>query len=173
MQKLLNLFLCGLLVIGTALSFAACRTDHKKTETTSTVSLPEGTHEKGESVEELGTVSILRQYIEKTGNDAAKPDEGKVYLLLEFRIDNTTDAEMPVSTLLSFTGQADGQPVSPSTKALLDRGSHSTLDGTIPVGGGMVGVVGFEVSQDWKVFQVDFRPDAMQSEAISFAVRKV
>lgn len=173
MKRFVNLFLCVLLAVGVALSAAGCGGDGAADSSSGTVSLPEGAHAKGETVEELGTVAVLKQYIEKAGSGDAKPAEGNVYLLLEFRIDNTTDSDMPVSTLLSFTGEVDGQTVKPSTQALRDRDAHSTLDGTIPAGGGIVGVVGFEVPKDWKLFQVHFYPQATKPDAISFAVQKV
>ena len=172
MKRFINLLLCGLLILGTALSAGGCGGGDEGASSDVLASLPEGTHARGETVEEQGTVTILKQYIEKTGSDAVQPAEGNVYLLLEFRIDNTTDGDMPVSTLLSFTGEVDGQQVKPSTQAVRDRDTHSTLDGTIPAGGGMVGVVGFEVPRDWKLFQVHFYPDAMKSDFISFAVQK-
>ncbi len=169
MKIIWTLMLCVLLVLGAA---GCGGEDTPSTSSQVVASLPEGTYGMGESAEELDTRVILRQYVEEAGSDTAQPAEGNVFLLLEFRIDNLRDAELPISTLLSFEGKVDGQAVSPSTDALSARGSHSTLNGTVPVDGGIVGVVGFEVPQDWQVFQVDFHPEVTKSDCISFAVAK-
>lgn len=169
MKVVWTLLLCVLLALGAA----GCEGEDTAPASSQTVvSLPEGTYGIGESVEELDTRITLRQYVEETGSDTAQPAEGNVFLLLEFRIDNLRDAELPISTQLSFAGTVDGQAVSPSTDALSARGSHSTLNGTVPVDGGIVGVVGFEVPKDWQVFQVDFHPEVTKSDCISFSVAK-
>ncbi|HIZ83705.1 MAG TPA: DUF4352 domain-containing protein [Firmicutes bacterium] len=169
MKIIWTLMLCVLLALGAT---GCGGGDTPPTSSQVVVSLPEGTYGMGESAEELDTRVTLRQYVEEAGSDTAQPAEGHIFLLLEFRIDNLRDTELPVSTLLSFEGRVDGQAVSPSTDALSARGSHSTLNGTVPVDGGIVGVVGFEVPQDWQVFQVDFHPEVTKSDCISFAVAK-
>ena len=167
MKKILVFLLSGLL----AISAAACA-PKADGATSSGYSFAEGTYLKGETAEAAGCTAVLKQYIQKAGTDTAQPEVGKVFLLLEFRIDNLTDAEMPVSTQLSFKGRADGETAAVSTKALQTRGSYSTLDGTVPAGGATTGVVGFEVPEDWKVFEVDFYPDAMKADALCFGLEK-
>lgn len=169
MRKFMALLLCAVLAFGAAGCKGGGDADPSSSQATV---LPEGTHPVEESVEELGTVTVLRQYIESQGTDNTVPDEGNVFLLCEFRIENTTDEDMHISTTLCFTGYADGVEVAPSIKALEARGAHSTLDSSMKAGQTMLGVVGFEVPADWKVFQVDFQPDAMRSDAISFAFAK-
>lgn len=169
MHKFWTVILCVILALGVA---GCTGNGEMESSSSDTAVLPEGVYEMEEAAEQLGTVTALRQYYESEGENGVQPQEGNVFLLCEFRIENTTEEDISVSTQLCFTGKVDGKEVSPSSEALLARGAHSSLDSTMKAGQTLLGVVGFEVPMDWKVLQVDFKPDILKPDVISFAVTK-
>lgn len=109
---------------------------------------------------------------ESTGSEYNKPTEGNVFLLCEFTIENNSDSELNISSLMCFNGYIDAFAVSLSIPALIENTEKPQLDGTIAAGKKMNGMVGFEVTKDWKVAEIIFKPDVFSGKEITFKTTK-
>ena len=122
----------------------------------------------GETVKLGDIVVSLVEVAESKGSKYNKPTDGNVYLLCEFEITNNSDAELSVSSMLSFDAYCDDYACSQSISALLEKGNKAQLDGTVAVGKKMKGVIGYEVAKDWKSLEVRYTPDILSSQEIVF-----
>ena len=122
----------------------------------------------GETVKLGDIVVSLVEVAESKGSKYNKPTDGNVYLLCEFEITNNSDAELSVSSMLSFDAYCDDYACSQSISALLEKGNKAQLDGTVAVGKKMKGVIGYEVAKDWKSLEIRYTPDILSSQEIVF-----
>ncbi len=106
------------------------------------------------------------------GSEYTKPEEGKVYTLLEFEITNKSNEDVAVSSMLSFDCYVDAYQTSISLSALMNKGDAEQLDGTVAAGKKMKGVVGYEIDEGWKTISISFQPDAFGSDKATFTVNK-
>lgn len=132
----------------------------------------ETTYGKGETAEIDGVKVTLLDVTESTGSEYLKPEEGNVFLLCEFEIDNQTSDEVAVSTALSFECYVDDVKTTLSISALSNKGDKEQLDGTVAAGKKMIGVVGYEVSEDWKDLSLSFKPDVLSTDKLIFETSK-
>lgn len=121
----------------------------------------------GEPVELNGIVATLVSVTENNGKDFFYPADGNVYVLCEFEIENNSDDEITVSSILSFEAYADDYAVSLSIEAE-SAVDESTLDGTVAAGKKMHGIIGYEVPEDWSVLEMQFTPDFWRGKAITY-----
>ncbi len=123
----------------------------------------------GEKVEYKDVHYTLVDVKEHTGSEYLNPSDGMVYLNCEFLIENESDEDVSVSSLLSFEAYADDYDVDQSFSAVIgDKG----LDGTIAAGKKMQGSIGYEVSKDWKCIEIHFEPDLFGKTKIIFKADK-
>jgi len=123
----------------------------------------------GEKVEYKGVHYTLVDVKEHTGNEYLKPSDGMVYLNCEFLIENESDEDVSISSMLSFEAYADDYDVDQSFSAVIgDKG----LDGTIAVGKKMQGSIGYEVNKDWESIEIHFEPDLFGKTKIIFKADK-
>lgn len=122
----------------------------------------------GETVKLGDIVVSLVEVTESKGSKYNKPTDGNVYLLCEFEITNNSDAELSVSSMLSFDAYCDDYACSQSISAFLEKGNKAQLDGTVAVGKKMKGVIGYEVAKDWKSLEIRYTPDILSSQEIVF-----
>ncbi len=127
---------------------------------------------KGETAEIEGVKVTLLDVTENTGSEYLKPKEGNVFLLCEFEIDNQSSDEVAVSTALSFECYVDDVKTTLSISALSSKEDKEQLDGTVAAGKKMVGVVGYEVSEDWKDLSLSFKPDVLSTDKLIFETSK-
>ncbi|MDF2588587.1 MAG: Telomeric repeat-binding factor 2 [Anaerocolumna sp.] len=93
------------------------------------------------------------------GGDFNKPSEGNVYALCEFTIENNSDSDIVVSSMISFEAYVDDFSISQSISGLLDKGDKNQLDGSVAAGKKMNGVIAYEVPKDWKELEISYTPD--------------
>ncbi|HPU63723.1 MAG TPA: DUF4352 domain-containing protein, partial [Mobilitalea sp.] len=122
---------------------------------------------------QLNNINVtLVSVSESEGSKYNKPSEGKIFLLAEFEIENNSDKEITVSSMMSFEAYSDGYTVSQSLSALLEKEDKNQLDGTIAAGKKMNGVIGYEVSKDWSELEIHFTPDVWADKKIVFVATK-
>ena len=109
---------------------------------------------------------------ESAGSQFNKPAEGNVFALAEFEIENNSNKEITVSSIMSFEAYSDGYSTSQSISALLEKGDKNQLDGTIASGKKMKGIIGYEISKDWAELEIHFTPDFWSDKAIVFIANK-
>lgn len=108
---------------------------------------------------------------ETKGANFMEPEAGNVFLLCEFEINNKSDKDIAVSSLLSFEAYADDYTTNMSLSATVSS-NKSQLDGTVAAGKKMSGVIGYEVSKDWNTFEIRFTPDFWARKDITFIASK-
>ena len=140
----------------------------KGTEATESQKAEKTSFAVGEIAELKDVKVALLGVTESNGSQFNTPDEGKVFVLCEFEISNDSEAEVAISSMLSFEGYCDDYVCEYSLGALLEKGDKNQLDGTIAPGKKMKGVIGYEVSADWKELEVQFTPDFWSGKEIVF-----
>lgn len=116
----------------------------------------------GDTVEMRDIYVTLNSFTENKGANFYVPNEGNVFVLCEFTIENKTNSDLAISSLLCFQAYADDFSTNMSITATLlsDKGQ---LDGTVAAGKKMNGVIGYEIPEDWNTFEVHFTPTAWSS----------
>ncbi len=123
----------------------------------------------GETVELKNVRATLVSVTESQGTEYLKPDDGNVYLMCEFNIENNSNEDIIVSSMISFDAYCDDYSVNQSLGAVATAGKQ--LDGTVAAGKKMNGVIGYEVSKDWNKIEINFTPDYW-GKAIKFIATK-
>lgn len=101
------------------------------------------------------------------GSQYSAPEKGNVFLTFELEIDNGTDAELGISSLLSFSAYADDYALTYSLTGILADGGKQ-LDGAIAAGKKMRGVVSFEAPEGWKTAEIHFKPNVWAGREFVF-----
>lgn len=103
--------------------------------------------------------------VEETYGKSFNPESGNVYVLCEFEITNTSEEDLAVSSMLSFSGYFDDYATDISVLAMTSS-EKKQLDGTIACGKKMRGVVGFEVKENWEDLEIRFTPFVFGNEVV-------
>ena len=125
----------------------------------------------GETVELNGVVVTMTSVTESTGVDFYTPEDGNVFLICEFEIENNSDRDVGVSSIMSFNAFVDDYAQNLSLSAVMASGKDQ-LDGTAAPGKKVGGVMGYEVSADWKELEIQFTPDFWSGKEIVFVHNK-
>lgn len=173
-----------LIVIGLLLVFAAFGGNDEKpqkvgdddpigassTESSSSASKEE-TFTVGDKVS-LGDISVtLVDVSENSGGNYMTPSDGKIFIVCEFEIENNSDKDIAVSSMMSFEAYVDDYSTNMNLSAMLST-DKSQLDGTIAAGKKMNGVIGYEVDPDWSTLEIRFTPDFWSGNEIVFIASK-
>lgn len=122
----------------------------------------------GETAELKGVRVTLVNVTENTGSAYNTPNDGNVFVLCEFEIENNSDQEITVSSMVSFDAYCDDYVCTYSLGALLEKGDKNQLDGTVAAGKKFNGIVGYEVPSDWEELEISFTPDFWSGKDITF-----
>ena len=134
----------------------------------SQVSAPKTSFSVGETAELNDVLVSLVNVSESTGSAYNEPTEGNIFVICEFEIANNSDKEINVSSMISFEAYCDDYACTYSLGALLEKENKNQLDGTVAPGKKFNGVIGYEVSTDWKELEVHFSPDFLSGKDIIF-----
>lgn len=108
---------------------------------------------------------------ESTGAEFFTPDEGNVFVLCEFEIENNSNKDINVSSLISFESYIDDY----STTLDLTAESSSNknkLDGTVAAGKKMNGIIGYQTKAAWSTIEIKFTPDFWSGKDMTFVYSK-
>ena len=108
---------------------------------------------------------------ENNGSTYMKPENGKVFVVCEFEIENTSDSDIAVSSIVSFDAYIDDYATSMNLSATLST-DKSQLDGAVAAGKKMNGVVGYEADPSWKELEIRFTPDFWKGKQVIFTYSK-
>lgn len=122
----------------------------------------------GEYVEKNDVKVSFISIKNKNGSDFFQPKSGNTFVYAEFEIENKSDKELSISSVMCFDAYFDGYSASTSISALSADDSVSSIDGTVGPGKKIKGVIAYEVSSDWKEFEVKVTPDFWGSDGIVF-----
>ncbi len=118
-----------------------------------------------DTVEVNDVYVTLESFTESAGGNLLAPADGNVFILCEFTIENKSNKDIAVSSMLSFEAYADDYSTAMSIMAT-SSAEKAQLDGTIAPDKKMNGVIGFEVPRDWSVFEIRYTPDVLSKEII-------
>jgi hypothetical protein len=123
----------------------------------------------GEATTLNDIVVILKGVDENAGKDYNKPEDGKVFVLCAFEIENNSSKDISISSLMSFDAYVDDYSTNMSLSAQMTS-DLGQLDGSVASGKKMSGAIGYEVPADWKVIEISFTPDFWRGKDIKFIV---
>ena len=126
----------------------------------------------GETAELNGVRVTMTDYSESNGSEYNKPSDGNVFMLIEFLIENNTDSELAVSSLVSFEAYADDYALNYSLAAVMEEDTSNQLDGQIAAGKKMKGTIGYEVPADWQEVEIHFTDNVWSSSKFKFKITK-
>ena len=90
------------------------------------------------------------------GDEFSKPDEGNVYLCVDITIENISNEEETISSLLMFKiVDKDGR----SYDMAIFADAEGSVDGSLGVGRKMTGELSFEVPKDINEFELEINPE--------------
>ncbi len=121
----------------------------------------------GESAEMNDVVVTLKSVEQNTGKDFFAPQDGYVFVVCEFEIENNSNSDIAVSSLMSFEAYFDDYSTSISITGLGST-DKKQLDGTIAGGKKMNGIVAYEVPADWKEMDIRFTDSVWRSNKFIF-----
>ena len=127
---------------------------------------------QGDQVALHDIVVTLVNVSENNGGNYMTPSDGKVFLVCEFEIENNSERDIAVSSMLSFEAYVDDYSAGINLSAMLST-DKPQLDGTVAAGKKMNGVIGYEVDPDWKEIEIRFTPDFWSGEEIVFQTSNV
>lgn len=87
-----------------------------------------------------------------------EPEEGNTFVAFELLIENKSDEDIVVSSLMCFEAYFDDFSKDISLGAETESGMN-TLDGTVAAGKKMSGAIAYEVPNDWQTAELRFNPD--------------
>lgn len=121
---------------------------------------------------EMNNVKVtMTNYNESNGSEWNSPSEGNVFVLIEFEIENNSDSDVAVSSVMSFNAYIDNYSASLSLGALMENNS-TQLDGSIAPGMKMRGWIGYEAPTDWKNIEIHFTDNVWNNNKFEFLIQK-
>lgn len=120
----------------------------------------------------LGDYAVtLVNVTETKGAAYLGPADGNIFVICEFEIENNSNKDIAVSSMLSFEGYHDDYASNLSVSAMASS-DKPQLDGTVAAGKKFNGIVGYEAPSDWKEFEVRFTPDFWNGGELVFVTNK-
>lgn len=171
--------LAFILVLIMSLLFVACiETDtpskEVSNESTSNQTSQEGDQEETFGLNESAVFNDLKftatALEESNGTDFFEPEDGNVFVGVKFTIENISEEEQIVSSMLLFEGYADDIKCSYSINAAMAFGD--TLDGSLAPGKKLIGYYSLEVPKDWKKLELDVQANWLSSKSARFMFEK-
>lgn len=179
MKKILLLFL-GLVV---CISMIACSLEDTPTKEIGSTSTQE-TGSASEKEEDAKTTYGLNETAvfndlkftasemkESNGTDFFKPESGNVFVGVNFTVENISDEEQTISSILLFDAYADDVKCEYSLNASCAF-SEGQLDGSIAPGKKLMGWYAVEVPENWSTLELNVTSSWLQSKAATFVFNK-
>ena len=118
--------------------------------------------------------TALKKVITSEGDDMfIKPDDGKEFVLCVFKIQNNSNKDLTISSMVSFEAYLDNSSINCDYLGTqTDEGKkYNSLDGDIASGKKMEGVISYEVPKKWKNLEINVTPNVWSSKKITFALK--
>lgn len=168
--------IAALLGVVMCLSLAACtETDTPQKETNGGMATaPTQVQEETFGLNETAVFNDLKftatALEETSGKEYFKAEEGKVFVGVKFTVENISDEEQSVSSVLLFDGYADDVKCEYSISASM--AFEGTLDGSIAPGKKLMGYYSLEVPKEWKKLELDVKASWLSSTSARFVFEK-
>lgn len=135
-------------------SAASVQPSDSSSPASKTPSATENAYGVGQTANSNGIQMTLVGVTENNGSDYNKPTDGNVFLLCEFMIENDSQSDLSISSVMCFEAYVDGFSVNQSISGLIQKGDKQQLDGQVAAGKKMDGVIAYEVPKDWKEIEI-------------------
>lgn len=167
MKKCLLIFLTVILCF----SFVACVADDEPTKEQSAGQSSTENYGMNETAVFKDLKFTATELKESSGTDFFTPEEGNIFVGIKFTIENISDQEQSISTLLLFEGYADDVKCDYSFDAacVFDEG---TLDGTLAAGKKLVGWYALEVPENWSNIELQVQSSWLSANSAKFVFAK-
>lgn len=124
----------------------------------------------GEQAEKDNVKITLVNVRESSGSDYNTAPDEKIFVLAEFLIENDSEEEITISSLLDFDAYIDGFATDIDFSATME--ADKQLDGTCASGKKLQGEIGLEAPTDWKELSISFKLNFLSSDSIDFIYTK-
>jgi len=152
-------------------SLSACFEDSAPNKEQAQSSSSEVAKEQVFSLNESAVFSDLKftatQIKESDGTDFFAPEKGNTFVGVKFTVENISQEEQSVSTLLLFEGYVDDVKCEYSFSASCAF-SEGTLDGTIAPGKKLVGWYALEVPKNWETIELNVQSNWLSNNPAKF-----
>ncbi len=110
---------------------------------------------------------------ESDGVEFFEAADGNVFVGVKFEIENVSDEDQNISSLLMFEAYNNDVACDYSLSGMMafEDGS-TTLDGTIAPGKKLTGYYAVEISSEWNDLEIQVQPDIMDDTKASFVFSK-
>lgn len=170
-------FLSALLIILTCCSLAACNieTAPDKEQYDGSSSKSQETKEEDYKINETAVFKSIKvtatEIKESSGGEFFGPDAGNVFVGIKFIIENTSEENQSISSLLLFDPYVDDVKCEYSISANIAFGD-GTLDGEIAPGKRMEGWYAVEAPSNWAKIDLDVRSSWLSGSSARFVFNK-
>lgn len=89
------------------------------------------------------------------GNDFNRPGEGKEFVQVVLLIENISDRDYSVSSVLMFDAYYDGFSITESLSAAIADDAYDTINGPLAAGKKLLGALSYELPVEWETLEVD------------------
>lgn len=172
MKKFLAMVLSVLMI----LTLCACdlESDKPSKEVGASSQSSETVKEETFSLNETAVFNNLKftatEIKESNGDSIFTPESGNVFVGVNFTIENASDEEQDISSILLFEAYADDIKCDYSINAACSF--DTSLDGSIAPGKKMVGWYAVEVPSDWQSIEMHVSSDWLSNNSAKFVFTK-
>lgn len=172
-------------VIGVIGAIAGSGDDKDKAKTDTTKAAAEATEKEvkqteapvekdgysvGETAEEKGVKITFLKCEESEGKELFEPDEGKIFVIAEFEVENNSDDDISISSIISVKAFVDDYAVDTDLSASVVAGD--SLNGKVAPGKKLKGTLGYQLDKDWKKLEIVINPFALSKTEMKFVHEK-
>ena len=130
----------------------------------------DGIHGLNDTVSVKGLDFTASEFRESKGGKYSEAAEGKIFVGVKFTIENKSDSEKSISSILLFDGYADG------VKCVYAYGAgdefDGQLDGNLAPGRRMIGWYVVEVPADWQEIDLVVRSEWLSKNTVTFRITR-
>lgn len=108
---------------------------------------------------------------EQMGSEFFQPEDGNIFVGIDFEIENISDETQSISSILLFDAYADDVKCNYSVSANVVFG-NSSLDGELAAGKKMVGTYALEVPKDWEKIDLEIASEWLSNSKAKFLFKK-
>ncbi len=124
----------------------------------------------GETAEEKGVKITFLKCEESEGKEFFEPDEGKIFVIAEFEVENNSDDDISISSIISVKAFVDDYAVDTDLSASVVAGD--SLNGKVAPGKKLKGTLGYQLDKDWKKLEIVINPFTLGKTEMKFVHEK-
>lgn len=124
----------------------------------------------GETAVTKKVKATITEMEKSEGDEFNKPADGHEFVLLHMTIENISNQEINVSSILSFDAYVDDNAINENFGAQISKEGANTMDGTIAAGKKLTGVLAYEVPQGWKKLEIHYKPNELSDTTIKWLI---